>query len=279
MARAFHAKTMQLLEAVNRLLDEYEGPVTLRQLFYRLVALQVIENKLKAYKSFGKHLVNGRREGIVDADRIVDRTRALWQLPTWTDLDEFLDAVRRSYRREKWSRQDYHVEVWCEKDAVAGVFEPITDEFEVALYPCRGYDSYSALREAGGRIRGTGKPAVILYFGDFDPSGEDIPRSFQKRLLEDFGTEVDLRVIALTAEQIGEYDLPWNAVKLNDTRAPAFLEKYGNIAVELDALDPRVLKDLLRGELGAYCHAETFEYERGIQAEEQARLEVILDAR
>jgi hypothetical protein len=218
--RGFQQKTLDLIGEVNAILTEYEGPLTLRQVYYRLVAAQVIINEERSYKNLSKTLTNARLAGLVDDSRLVDRTRQSLRVPCWNDLESFLRAVRESYRPEKWTSQQTLVEVWCEKDAVAGVLQPITEEYEVTLYPCRGYNSYSALREAAAGMWGH---PIILYLSDFDPSGQDMPRDVRRRLADDFGCFADLRVIALTREQIAEYELPPAPAKRTDTRTPGSL--------------------------------------------------------
>jgi len=159
---AFQQKTLDLFGAVNGILSQYDGPLTLRQVYYRLVAAQIIQNTENEYKGLSKHLTNARLAGLVDDSRIIDRVRSTLRVQCWPDLSHFLQTVRRAYRREKWTSQDYNLELWCEKDAVAGVLEPIANEYEIILYPCRGYNSYSALKEAAERIgyidRPTGSP-------------------------------------------------------------------------------------------------------------------------
>jgi len=273
----FQKKTLELFDKVNGILAEYDGPLTLRQIYYRLVAAQYIENVQKAYTLLSKHLTNARRAGIVDPNRIIDRTRRTLKVPTWTDLEEFLEAVSRSYRREKWATgQQRNVEVWCEKDAVAGVLEPITEEFEVVLYPCRGYNSYSALLEAAERIAGKQQPTTILYLGDFDPSGQDMPRDIRDRLHNDFGVSVDLQVIALTPEQIEQFDLPPAPAKKSDSRAANFIARHGDMAVELDALPPDELQRLVREGIEEFVDLSTFQQEEETEAEEQRRLEQLI---
>lgn len=275
----FKAATLEFFDQVNKILAEYDGPLTLRQIFYRLVAALVLPNTQGAYSNLSKHLVNARRAGIVDEDRIIDRVRSTLRVACWEDLASFMRTVRRSYRREKWSGQETHVEVWCEKDAVAGVLEPITEAYEVTLYPCRGYNSYSALLDAGRRLSAAGKPAVILYLGDFDPSGQDMPRDIRDRLSRDFGVQhCDVNVIALTSDQIEEHELPPMAAKRSDSRAAAFIAEHGNISVELDALPPDILRDLVDTNLAQFCDAQEFNEQRRIQEEEQERLNELIDA-
>lgn len=108
----FHQKTLELFDTVNAILEQYEGALTLRQIFYRLVAAHHIENTQNAYTLLSSHLTNARRAGIVDADRIVDRTRQTLKVATWSDLEEFLEVVSGSYRREKWTSQQTNKHTW-----------------------------------------------------------------------------------------------------------------------------------------------------------------------
>ncbi len=275
---AFHQKTLDLFAAVNGILGEYEGPLTLRQVYYRLVAAQIIQNTENEYKGLSKHLTRARLAGLVDDSRIIDRVRSTLRVQCWPDLSHFLQTVRRSYRREKWTSQDYNLEVWCEKDAVAGVLEPIANEYEIILYPCRGYNSYSALKDAAERIGYIDRPTVVLYMGDFDPSGQDMPRDIRDRLTEDFGVQLDLYVIALTRDQIEAYDLPPAPAKRSDSRAAAFMARHGDMAVELDALPPNVLQELVRDNVEQFFDKSAFEQLAEIEREEQEKLEALIGA-
>lgn len=276
MSMTFRQKTLDLFAQVNAILGQYDGPLTLRQVYYRLVAGLVLPNTRNAYSNLSSHLVNARLAGIVDDSRIVDRARQTLRVSCWEDLAAFLQAVRRSYRREKWTRQSFHVEVWCEKDAVAGVLEPVTDEYEVLLFPCRGYDSYSALKEAGERLRRVDRPTVVLYLGDFDPSGLDMRRDLRDRLTRDFGVTFDLQVIGLTEEQITQYALPPNPVKLTDSRARGYIQRHGRDVWELDALPPDVLQALVRTHVESFLDKSAFEREQVQERAEQQRLEVLI---
>jgi len=269
---SFHKKTLELFDTVNGILAEYDGPLTLRQIFYRLVAIHYRENTQNAYTLLSAQLTKARLTGHIDAERIIDRTRRTLKVATWADLDEYMEVVAKSYRREKWTSQKNIVEVWCEKDAVAGVLEPVTEQFEVVLYPCRGYNSYSALRDAGQRIAGRPQPTTILYLGDFDPSGEDMSRDIRDRLRNDFGVSIDLQVIALTPEQIEQFDLPPAMTKKGDSRAAKFVALHGDVAVELDALPPDELQRLVSEFVERFVDKSTLESEKAIELDEKAEL-------
>jgi hypothetical protein len=146
----------------------------------------------------------------------------------------------RLYRRDLWASQGTYAEVWLEKDALAGVLYTVTSEWDVPLMVTRGYPSLTFLHEAAEAMP-TDKPVVILYFGDHDPSGVDIPR----RVLTDLrgfapAAEIELRPIAVTPEQIGSLRLPTRPTKVTDSRAARFVGE----SVEVDAIPPRTLRTL-----------------------------------
>jgi hypothetical protein len=275
------AKTLALIAEVNGILGEYDCAVTLRQLFYRLVARLVLPNTRAAYQSLSSHLTSARAAGLVDARRIVDHVRGTIRVGCWESPAELLHAAVTQYRREKWATQPHHVEVWCEKDAVVSVLRPVTDALEVTLYPCRGYSSFSALLEAADRLRSAmafGRSPRVIYLGDFDPSGQDMPRDIRDRLAGDYDIDVALEVVALTRDQIEEHGLPRMMTKGSDSRAARFVESNGDIAVELDALPPDVLADLTRASVLRFLDKSAFRREQEQEERDRDRLSSVLDA-
>lgn len=237
-------KTVDLIEAAADVLVKHH-PMTVRQIFYQLVAQHVIENDRGEYQRLSNALVKARKDGLIPWEWIEDRTRRPREPSMWQNLSDFLETVRQSYRRDIWTSQSTYVEVWLEKEALAGIFEPKTLAYGVTLVVGRGYNSWSALRDAAMRINNMGKPAKILYFGDFDPSGEDIPRALEEGLAF-FGIYPEVIKVALTKDDVIVYNLPPDFTKRTDTRSRAFVEKYGDLAVELDALPLPVLRDKLQ---------------------------------
>jgi hypothetical protein len=228
-----------LLQACRAVVGEYAGQITLRQLYYRLVARQVIGNNLPSYKRLVALLTRARKSGEFPTDVFCDLTREPLAPSSWPDLPSFLETVGRSYRRDPWQSQPTRPEVWVEKEALATVFAPVCRHYGVTLQVCRGYPSLTCLVEAAARTH------RILYFGDFDPSGQDIPRSIQQELTTTWGAAVSLDLIALTPEQIRQHRLPPAPVKETDSRAASFLANCGDGTVELDALPPDVLTELV----------------------------------
>ena len=233
-------RSQVILDAAIAVIEAASSPMTVRQIYHQLVSRHVIENSRSRYQAVSDLLVAARREGLIDWDAVEDRLRRPRHVPMWSDLRGFLDAVGRSYRRDTWADQPRRVEVWLEKDALSGIFEDMLRPYGVTLNVGRGYDGWSSIHRAAQRLDAGD---AVLYFGDFDPSGEDMVRSLRERLA-DQGSEPVITKCALTLADIVAYDLPPDLTKANDARAAAFVARYGErSSVELDALPLDVLVD------------------------------------
>jgi hypothetical protein len=265
---------MKLIEAAAAVLAEHR-PMTLRQVYYQLVSRHAIQNNRNEYQRLSNALVKARQEGIIPWDWIEDRTRKPRQPAMWADLRDFLETVRQAYRKDIWTSQNRYVEVWLEKEALAGIFEPITGEYGVTLVVGRGYNSWTALYEAAERIRAMDRPTVLLYFGDFDPSGEDICRALREGLAF-FGVFPEVAKAALTKEDVLTYNLPPDFAKTTDSRRKAFVERYGDMAVELDALPLPVLRKKIREAVEANLDMTALEEIRQEEREDLELLKTVL---
>ena len=192
--------------------------------------------------------MNARKEGKILWDWIEDRLRRPRHVQMWDGLGDFAETMRSAYRRNVWGNQPAYVEVWLEKDALSGIFEDVLKEYGVTLNVGRGFDGWDSIRKAALRFKDCQKPVSVLYFGDFDPSGEDMVRSLQERL-DFFECRPQILKCALTFDDVGRYKLPTDFTKKKDTRSAAFVARYGDISVELDALPLDVLTDRLRQEV------------------------------
>ncbi len=219
-------------------------PMTVRQVFYRLVSRQVIQNARTQYQAVSNALVEARREGVVPWGWIEDRLRRPRHVSMWEGLHDFAETCRAAYRRDVWSTQPEYVEVWLEKDALSGIFEDVLENYGVTLNVGRGYDGWASIHSAACRFNSRQTTVHVVYFGDFDPSGEDMARSLKERL-GDCGSCPEIVKAALTQEDIERYDLPPNFTKTTDTRRAAFVAKFGDQSVELDALPVEVLRSCL----------------------------------
>jgi hypothetical protein len=213
-------------------------PMTLRQVHYRLVSRDNIvhPNTISAYNTLGGWLRDDRLSGLVPWEWMEDRLRVAKGWAMWEDPAEFLHSVRDDYARNPWQGQSHYVEVWCEKDALSGIFSDALSRYGVTLNIGRGYDGWSSIKRAADRYywrKDEGIDTTVLYFGDFDPSGEDMHRSLMERFAT-LGVYPEVPKVALTHEDAQV--LPGDVTKADDSRAAAFVAKYGDLAVELDAL-------------------------------------------
>lgn len=260
------------IDAAIEILAE-QHPMTVRQLYYQLVARQLIENNRSRYQAVSTAVVKARQDGLIPWRWIDDRLRRPRRVSMWEDLSDFGEAVCRSYRRDVWATQPTYIEVWVEKDALSGLFEDVLGGYGVTLNVGRGYDGWSSLHRAAQRLD---DDSVILYFGDFDPSGEDMVRSLGERLAF-FDVEAEIVKCALTADDIDRYDLPPAMTKRTDTRRAAFVAKHGDVSVELDALPRSVLEARIRAELESRMDMDALEDVRALEEEEKERLKEVID--
>ncbi|MDP9479364.1 MAG: hypothetical protein M3R38_27435 [Actinomycetota bacterium] len=257
-------------------------PMTLRQIHYRLVSRPDVyyRNTVSDYGSLSEWLRDARLDGSIPWEWMEDRLRVPRRPPMWDDLPSFIGAVRRSYRRDVWQDQPGYLEVWLEKDALSGIFEAALHPYGVTLNVGRGFDGWSSVKNAADRY-GDGAGVTVLYFGDFDPSGEDMVRSLRERLahpdLPGGDSLPEIVKCALTFEDIERYDLPPDFTKTTDSRRDAFVALYGDVAVELDALPVDVLRRRLIREVAARMDLDALAETRERQASDQGRLDELLD--
>lgn len=259
----FRADRLARIVQIDKILAEYTTQrVSVRQLFYRLVAADLIPNQKVEYDRVQALVTDARYAGLIDWDAIEDRNREPVKAEDWESPRAALAALVEKFRLDRWSTQPFYVELWVEKAALAGVLWPIAADYHITLFPTRGYNSASAMKEAAARIihRGANRRSVVLYVGDHDPSGEDMVRDVRDRLAE-FGCprQLDVRKIALTREQIEEYNPPPNRLKSADSRAAAYAEQHGDESWEVDSLPPNALDLIVRTTINAYVDKAAME--------------------
>jgi hypothetical protein len=282
---AFKAKALERIGLANEIIEEYRAQgflLTLRQLYYQLVARDVIANTLREYKKLGNLVKDARLAGLIDMDAIEDRTRGVREVSTWDDPNEILATCAEQFRYDKWKDQPCRVECWFEKDALAGVFEHACDEYDVPRVSTRGYGSLSLVYEAYVRFarhRRNGQAVVILHFCDHDPSGLDMTDDITKRFGWDcFGSHVEVERIALNLDQVEEYSPPPNYAKATDSRHFSYVRSTGTEECwELDALSPTVLAELVRGEVEQRIDLDQWQESVEREAEARAALRVNAD--
>jgi hypothetical protein len=224
---------------------EASHPQTNRQLFYALSVAGVIAKLEKEYQRTVIRLTSEmRKAGQLPFSWIADNTRWQRKPSSFTGIKACLESVAKNYRRNLWASTPVYVEVWLEKDALAGVVMEETAVYDVPLMVARGYSSLSFLHSAAEAIKRTGKPAYIYHLGDHDPSGVDAARDIEAKLRRYApGAEIHFKRVAVTLKQIEEWNLPSRPTKAKDPRA----KKFGHAtSVELDAIPADKLRQLVR---------------------------------
>lgn len=249
VTKTFRQSSLALIEQANEIIEEYqvEGyDLTLRQLYYQFVARDIIANRQTEYKRLGSIINDARLAGLVDWESIVDRTRTYEKLSHWSSPADILRSAAQSYAIDTRADQDDYLEVWVEKDALVGVIEKACTPLDVGYLSCRGYVSQSAMWRAAERFidAESDSGTVLIHLGDHDPSGIDMTRDIQDRL-QMFGSSVEVIRIALNMDQVDQYQPPPNPAKTTDSRYDSYILEHGDESWELDALDPRVLVDLI----------------------------------
>lgn len=249
-------------------------PVSIRQLFYLAVSRGLIAKTETEYKGTIVKLMGiAREEGICPWDVIVDYSRRVHKHATFTGLPDLFNWVHSFYKRSKWETQPKLVHIWCEKETLLGPLAPITQEWDVPLFPCKGYPSKTFKYNAAKRIADEDKDVYIYYFGDFDPSGVDIERQLTEDLYRytrgmDYRKHLVVKRVVVTEDQIDEFNLETRPTKKTDSRAVNF----GLKSVEVEAIEPNTLRAMCEEVIQR--HVTEDEWEETEQAEVEDLVEL-----
>lgn len=262
-----------LNHAIVDILNDY-NPMTVRQVFYRIVAKELISKDEKSYKVIQRLLLLLRARGVIPYEYIADLTRWMRKPRTYSDADSMLQLTISTYRKSLWQRQPAYVEIWLEKDALAGIVYDITDKFDVPLMVVRGFSSVTFLHEAALAYRDIGKPVYIYHLGDYDPSGILINESKEKglRKFAGDGVEIYFEKIAVTPEQIVLYNLP-----LRPTKQSTHSRHFNGGSVEVDAIEPRRLQALVERCIVRHIDKEEWHNLMAVEKAERESLEQIYE--
>jgi hypothetical protein len=234
--------SLDLIKAMHNAAEAAQ-PITGRGIGYKLFTRGLIPSMAtNEMQRVYRLLREAREEGIIPWEWIVDETRSLEKVSAWDDPEEYARAVAKSYRRDFWNQQPVRCEVWSEKGTVRGVLAPVLDSYGVGFRVMHGFASATAVHDVAQDY--DGRDLIVLYVGDFDPSGlfmseEDLP----DRLTRYDGGHVKLRRIAITRGQAEGLPSFPAADKQKDKRYRWFVSRYGNRCWELDAMDPNDLRD------------------------------------
>jgi hypothetical protein len=274
--RGMAQRSLDLIEAMYAKAEAAQ-PITGRGIGYKLFASGLIPSMARAEMQRVYRLLKEARErGIIPWEWIVDETRSLERTSTWADPAEYARCVAQSYRRNFWDQQPLRSEVWSEKGTVRGVLGPVLDQYAVGFRVMHGFSGattvYDASRDDDGR------ELIVLYVGDYDPSGmfmseADLP----KRLANYGGDHITVRQIALTREHVSELPSFPASDKRKDPRYRWFRASYGTRCWELDAMDPGELRDCVEMAIAELIEPTAWHRCEVVNQAEQESLKTILE--
>jgi hypothetical protein len=301
MPKAETERITLLIDQAAEILAE-ESPMTIRQLFYRLVSVGALENCRSDYVKVSRMMTTARNDGRVDWDAIVDRSRADYAPSVWDDAAEYVETLKTCYRKDYWNMQPVLVEIWVEKDAVVGSIEPLTNELGVRVRPGKGFQSTTKVYEIAELFSQIDKPIFVYYLGDHDPSGRNAEDELMVRVHQHLvdllcnmdkgkndrkpdGTSISvhraieceyfsMERLAIHAADIAAFGLPPLKVKSTDSRAPGFRERFGDDCVELDALPVTELRRRIHEAISQHIDVDSWERAK---CAEKAEAESIMD--
>jgi hypothetical protein len=253
----FNAESLKLIQLCNGILDEYNAQgyrLSLRQLYYQLVARGYIENSVRSYKRIGDLVSNARLAGLLDWEMIEDRGRETVANSHWETPRGILESAAYSFKMDRWVGQTAYVEVFVEKDALSGILLPVCSQLDVRFTANKGYSSSSAMYEASKRLARAARNGLevhIIYLGDHDPSGIDMTRDIRERFKLFTFDRIPFQVhrLALNYDQVEQWNPPENPAKESDSRFEAYAAEFGESSWELDAVEPAELASLVREQI------------------------------
>ena len=281
----FNAISVETIVVVNNILAEYSRQgyrLSLRQLYYQLVARDYIENSVRSYKRTGDLVSNARLAGLVDWEMIEDRGRETISNTHWNSPAEIVRAAAHQFRIDHWINQPCYVEVMVEKDALSGILEPVCRKLDIRFMANKGYSSSSAMYEASRRISQAfrdNKEVHLFYLGDHDPSGIDMTRDIKERLDLFTYNQINIETVrlALNFDQVEQWQPPENPAKESDSRYQIYLKQFGESSWELDAVEPATLAKLVEDAVMALIDEDAWDIVEEEQASKRNDLERFAD--
>jgi hypothetical protein len=298
-SRGRSENTKELIVYARRLLFE-DHPQTLRQLHYAIFSRKEIDydNDQRSYKRLSRATSYARRlyrqwdlgkftseqfksldvgTLAIQPDWMVDETRQPEEVYAFDNLDEYIEHVRYSYRRNAWQTQDEYVEVWSEKATILGAIRPVADELGITLRVSHGYGSTGMENQIGEFFAGkdeAGKRIVVFYLGDHDPDGHVIEEDLRTRVKK-AGVWFHMERLAIHQSDIRDFDLPPQKIKATSSRASGFRKRFGKNAatVELDALPAAELRRRVRDAINPLIDRELWDQQHVTQAAEEESIE------
>ena len=270
-------RSLDLIEAMY-VAAESAQPITGRGIGYKLFTKGLIASMARPeMQRVYRLLKEAREQDLIPWEWIVDETRELERCASWDNPAEYVEAVHRSYRRDHWSQQPVRVEAWSEKGTVRGVLAPVLDRYGIGFRVMHGFSGATTVHDVAEDD--DGRDLIVLYVGDYDPSGlymseHDLP----DRLAKYGGDHVNLDRIALTREQTDGLPSFPASDKRKDPRFRWFIREFGDQCWELDALDPNDLRTLVEKAIREWIEPIAWARCVTVEKAERASLRTVLDS-
>jgi hypothetical protein len=250
------------------------APVSVRGLYYRAEVEKVpgIDKTDAGYDKVQSQVLKLRRQGRLDYDHISDATRWMRKPRSFNSIKSALQDTARTYRKQLWTGNNAYVEVWLEKDALAGVIYPITGLYDVPLMVTRGFSSETFAYEAVASRAGKPGTCYIYYLGDFDRAGRDAARSLHEKLARfgrEFKVDFVFEELAVTLEQIREWNLPTRPPKRLSGADKAWPHDF---ACELDAVPPDDMRALVEAAINRHLPQDQLQLMKIVEEDERKLL-------
>ena len=259
---------LQLQISIVNTIADIRSPMTVRQIFYRLVAAGYPKSD-EFYNKVQRSLLDMRERGTLPYGLIADNSRSFYKPDTYSSLERMLEDQQKLYRRDFWQDQPLHLEIWLEKEALRNVFWDVTDYYQVPLYVTKGLSSVSFVYAATEEIKRIGKPTIIYFFSDYDPSGLVLTRSIERRMRE-FDVDAEFIRGGLTRDQIDEYQ-----IETRKTKPSKHSAGFIGDSAELDALHPKILRSIVKRCIERHVDMDAFRRLAGIEEAERQTLTTI----
>ena len=272
-------ETRIILAQVEEVLREYRAhlPLTVRQIFYRLVGAFDYPKTEQAYERLGNYLVRARRARMIPFDNIRDDSASVMDhlhFDGEEDFYRYVNRLGRDYKQDKLAGQGVSIRLHCEAEGMMPQLHGALEPYSVPVYSCSGFDSLTARRQLAKWFHDTfvyfGKLPVMLHLGDYDPDGESIFDSLVEdvvgflevdapHLLERYHWSLLLRRLALTEAQVFLYDLPTAPPKKTSSRTKNWT---GSETCQLEALPPDTLRRIVVSDVAEYLDEGVLEEAR-----------------
>jgi hypothetical protein len=262
--------TLILEKTIHDIVDE-RAPITVRGVAYALFVRGLIESMAKnETQRVSRVMTDMRERGDLDWTLVVDGSRPVERANRWINPDQIIAATVRQYRRDYWQDQPTLIEVWSEKSTVHGILQPILDEFGVTFRVIRGFGSFTSLRAASADSEDipADRYAVVLYIGDYDPSGLYMSEVDIPRRLERYGARWRFLRIAVLSDDTPGLPSFEAATKRSDPRFDWFVKGYGAECWELDAIDPNDLRNRVREQIETRLDLAAWEHSKMVEEAE-----------